>query len=110
MGVTAAERRAAQGPARVVVLMAAAVVAIVALAGGSPSGAAGPGATAVGPGGAGGGERIVVVGERDTLWDLAFVHAPAGTERGTWVAQVAERNDVDPRALRPGDVLRVPSG
>lgn len=50
----------------------------------------------------------LVVGPGDTVWDLAAPHAPAGTDAMAYVAEVAAFNDVDPRAVRPGTVLRLP--
>lgn len=51
----------------------------------------------------------IVVGPGDTVWDLAAPHAPAGTEPMAYVVEVAALNDVDPRAVRPGTVLRLPT-
>jgi hypothetical protein len=53
-------------------------------------------------------EVAVVVTPGDTLWDLAGRYAPADVDRATWVTQVADRNDVDAGALRPGSSLQVP--
>ncbi|HVL99847.1 MAG TPA: hypothetical protein VM324_11205 [Egibacteraceae bacterium] len=52
----------------------------------------------------------VVVGPGDTVWDLVDAHAPAGADRTAYAAEVAARNGVDPRALIPGMVLRLPAG
>lgn len=50
----------------------------------------------------------VVVGEGDTVWDLAGRHVPAGVDRAVYVAEVVAANDVDAGALVPGSVLRLP--
>jgi nucleoid-associated protein YgaU len=50
----------------------------------------------------------VVIPESGTLWDLAERYAPAGVDRALWVAEVAERNAVDPAAMRPGTVVSLP--
>lgn len=55
------------------------------------------------------GEELLVVAERDTLWDLAREHAPDDMDRREWAAEVADRNGIDPREIRPGDALRVPA-
>lgn len=52
----------------------------------------------------------VVVGEDDTIWDLARTHAPAGTHPTVYARAVTEANDVDPLRLRPGEVLWLPPG
>lgn len=57
----------------------------------------------------GAGGEIVVVADRDTLWDLARAHAPEGVDRRQWAAEVAERNGIDPREIRAGDTLRLPA-
>lgn len=54
--------------------------------------------------------RRVVVGEDDTVWDLARTHAPAGAHPTVYARAVMEANDVDPRRLRPGEVLWLPRG
>jgi hypothetical protein len=50
----------------------------------------------------------VIVPAGGTLWDLAERYAPAGADRSTWVAAVADRNDVDPGAIQPGTAVTVP--
>ncbi|HEX6257466.1 MAG TPA: hypothetical protein VFZ70_16775 [Euzebyales bacterium] len=50
----------------------------------------------------------VVVPEGGTLWDLAERYAPAGVDRASWVAEVADRNAIDPAAIRPGTAVSVP--
>jgi hypothetical protein len=50
----------------------------------------------------------VVIPAGGTLWDLAERYAPAGADRSVWVAAVAERNDVDAGAIRPGTAMSVP--
>lgn len=51
----------------------------------------------------------IVVGPGDTVWRLAAPHAPAGTDAMAYVVEVAAFNGVDPRAVRPGTVLRLPA-
>lgn len=88
-------------------MVAAAVVAVGLLVA-APTGAGAAG----GDGAAGDGtapattgdERVVVVGENDTLWTLA----PAGVDRQAWAAEVAEHNGVAAGAVRPGQPLRIP--
>lgn len=53
-------------------------------------------------------DMTVVIPAGGTLWDLAERYAPAGADRSTWVATVAERNDVDPAAIQPGTAVAVP--
>lgn len=53
-------------------------------------------------------DMTVVIPAGGTLWDLAERYAPAGADRSTWVADVAERNDVDPAAIQPGTAVAVP--
>lgn len=55
-----------------------------------------------------GGEVVVVATEGDTLWNLALPHAPEGADPHAWLAEVAEHNDLDARALRPGAPVRIP--
>ncbi|MGH8900196.1 MAG: LysM peptidoglycan-binding domain-containing protein [Egibacteraceae bacterium] len=50
----------------------------------------------------------VVVGQGDTLWDIALVHAPSTQDPVTYVAEVIVLNDVKAAALEPGMVLRLP--
>lgn len=50
----------------------------------------------------------VVVQPGETVWDLVGPYVPAGTDRSVYAATVAEANDVDPRRLPPGTVLRLP--
>lgn len=52
-------------------------------------------------------EMTVVVPDGGTLWDLAERYAPAGADRSTWAAAVAERNDLDPGAIQPGTAVSV---
>lgn len=54
------------------------------------------------------GEAAVVVRAGDTLWSLAMPHRPSDTGPHQWAAQVAAYNGVDPGALVPGSVLRIP--
>jgi hypothetical protein len=54
--------------------------------------------------------RTVVVRPGDTIWDLAGAHAPAGEDRRAFVAEIVAINEVQPSALRPGMVLKVPVG
>lgn len=53
-------------------------------------------------------DMTVIVPTGGTLWDLAERYAPAGADRSTWVAAVADRNDVDPGAIQPGMAITVP--
>jgi nucleoid-associated protein YgaU len=53
-------------------------------------------------------DMTVVIPAGGTLWDLAERYAPTGADRSTWVAAVAEHNDVDPAAIRPGTAVAVP--
>lgn len=50
----------------------------------------------------------VVVGEGQTVWDLALPYLPEGVDPTVFVARVVAANDVDAGALVPGAVLRVP--
>lgn len=52
--------------------------------------------------------EYLVVAEGDTLWDLVAPHAPAGVDPSVYVARVAAEGDLDPRALVPGTVVRLP--
>ena len=51
-------------------------------------------------------EMTVVMPPGGTLWDLAEMYAP-DQDRAAWVTEVAERNGVDPGAIRPGTPLTV---
>jgi hypothetical protein len=53
-------------------------------------------------------EVTVVIPEGGTLWDLAARYAPAGVDRASWIADVAEHNAIDPAAMRPGTAVSVP--
>jgi hypothetical protein len=53
-------------------------------------------------------EVTVVIPQGGTLWDLAERYAPADVDRSSWVAEVVERNGVDPAAIRPGTAVSVP--
>lgn len=55
-------------------------------------------------------EMTVTMSTGDTLWDLARRYAPAGTDRASWVVDVAARNGVDPGAILPGTPLVIPVG
>lgn len=88
--------------AAVVVLAALAIAMAMAPALSAPAAQAPPSARA--------GEPVtIVVGPGDTVWQLAAPHAPAGTDPMAYVVEVAAFNDVDPRAVRPGTVLRLPA-
>lgn len=52
--------------------------------------------------------EYVVVGEGDTLWDLVLPYTPAGADPAVFVAEVAASSGLDPRALVPGTVIRLP--
>lgn len=82
-----------------VVALAVAVAVVVTVAGTGQSSDSAPAAPAV-----------VVVEAGDTLWDLALPHVPAGVHPTAFMARVAADNDVDPRHLEPGTVLRLPAG
>lgn len=90
--------------AAVVVVAGVAVALALASATGAPAGQTArpaPGAPA---------ETVsIVVGPGDTIVDLAAPHAPAGTDTMAYAREVAAFNDVDPRAVRPGTVLRLPA-
>ncbi|QBI21292.1 hypothetical protein ER308_18085 [Egibacter rhizosphaerae] len=49
---------------------------------------------------------IVVVGEGETLWELA----PAEVDPQAWAGEVAAHNEVEPTEVRAGQPLRVPPG
>lgn len=51
---------------------------------------------------------LVVVGEGDTLWDLAWPYLPVGQDLRAYVLDVAADNEISPGALRPGMVVRFP--
>lgn len=44
----------------------------------------------------------------DTLWDLASVHAPQGSDLRDFVLDLKWVNDLESSALRPGQVLLIP--
>ena len=50
----------------------------------------------------------VVVGEGETVWDIAREYVPAGVHPQAYVAAVLRHNDVDPTAVVPGTVLELP--
>lgn len=92
---------------RVALALLAAVLVLRLLTGWGIAGAgmAGAGADRAGERAA---PAYVVVGQGDTLWDLLRPHTPAGTDHAVYVAQVVEAGDLDPRALVPGTVVRLP--
>lgn len=51
----------------------------------------------------------LVVGPDDTVWDLVAPHVPTGADPLAYMIEVAAYNDVDPRAVPPGTVLRLPA-
>jgi hypothetical protein len=51
---------------------------------------------------------LIVVGEGDTVWELVGPHVPAGVDRGVYAAEVVATNDLDPRHIAPGTVVRLP--
>lgn len=53
--------------------------------------------------------ETVVVAPGDTVWDLAQEHRPEGMRAREYVTAILERNDMEPTALRPGTVVRLPS-
>lgn len=86
-----------------VAAVAVAVVAVVAV--GTGAGDAPPAlrdVAATGP------PTTLVVGPDDTVWDLVAPHVPDGAHPMAYVIEVAAYNDVDPRAVPPGTVLRLP--
>jgi hypothetical protein len=91
------------------VVCCAVVLAVWAVTGMQASDAAEPAAVPVGDVEASS-DVVVVVAEGETVWDLVLPYAPAGSDPHEWVALVARHNDVEPRAIRPGEVLRVPIG
>ncbi len=50
----------------------------------------------------------IVIAPGDTVWDLAYAHAPAGQSPQAYIASILDVNDVDATALLPGTVLRLP--
>jgi len=71
---------------------------------------AGPVAEALqGPGATPAAERRVVARPGDTLWSIAERAAP-GEDPRPLVDAIARANDVDPRAIVPGQTLVVPLG
>lgn len=85
----------------VVLVLVVLVVAGVSMVGRSVAGPAVPAARI---------EMTVTMSTGDTLWDLARHYAPAGTDRASWVVDVAARNGVDPGAILPGTPLVIPVG
>ena len=51
---------------------------------------------------------IVVVGQGETLWDLALAYAPPHRDPVAYLAEVIALNDVRATALQPGMVLQLP--
>ncbi len=51
-------------------------------------------------------EKVVVPG--DTLWDLAVLYHKEGTDIRSYVAMIAEMNQLENQPLQPGDTLRIP--
>lgn len=92
------------------VAVALAVVAVLTLvtAAAAAGAALGGGHAPAVPSAAGAEVVTVVVGPGETLWDLVRPHTPAGADAGGYVAAVAADNDLDPRALTPGTVVRLP--
>lgn len=99
-------------PARVYhrrrVAVAAAVAAVVAVVLGLGLGSGGaPPALRDAPG-AGVAPATVVVGPGETLWEHVVPYTPAGAHPMAYIVEVAAYNDIDPRAVPPGTVLRLP--
>lgn len=53
-------------------------------------------------------EVTVVVQAGETLWDVARRYAPSNADRSAWVAELADRNAVDPGVIQPGTPIVVP--
>jgi nucleoid-associated protein YgaU len=53
--------------------------------------------------------HTVVVAPGDTVWDLARAHAPAGVAVDAYALEIVRVNGVEPAALAPGSVLRLPA-
>jgi hypothetical protein len=53
--------------------------------------------------------QTVVVAPGDTVWDLARAHAPAGVSVSAYAQEIVRVNGVEPAALAPGSVLRLPA-
>lgn len=53
-------------------------------------------------------EATVVVGDGETVWDVAAAFTPQGEHPQVYVAEVLRYNDVDAAAVQPGTVLRLP--
>jgi hypothetical protein len=52
--------------------------------------------------------RTIVVGQDDTLWDLALAYAPPNQDPVAYLTEVIALNDVRATALQPGMVLKLP--
>lgn len=53
----------------------------------------------------------VTVREKETLWDIAVVHAPSGTDIRKYIYRVRKMNDIkNPGALQVGQVILLPKG
>lgn len=50
----------------------------------------------------------VVLEADQTIWDLILPHTPAGAHPMAYAIEVAAYNEIDPRAVAPGTVLRLP--
>lgn len=93
---------------RRVAVAAAAVAVLTVVAVGLAVGRA-PAALRDAPGGGTAPAPTVVVGPGETLWQVVVPHAPAGAHPMAYVVEVAAYNDIDPRAVPAGTVLRLPA-
>lgn len=50
----------------------------------------------------------LVIGQGETVWDLAAPHAPAGANVEVYVAEVLAHNGLEATAVAPGTVVRLP--
>lgn len=55
-------------------------------------------------------ELTVVVAPGETVWDIANDYVPEGAHPQAYVADVLRYNDIEPAAVQPGTVLRLPRG
>jgi hypothetical protein len=53
-------------------------------------------------------ERVAVLGEGATIWDLAVAHAPPGADVGVYALEIVAANDIDPLRAAPGTLVRLP--
>jgi hypothetical protein len=91
----------------VALALLAGVVAATALvgSGGAPATAADPGLANHAPLAG----VMLIVGPRDTVWDVVVPHAPAGMPSHDWVATVLAHNGIEAGPVLPGTALRLPA-